>query len=438
MSTSTFDRIRSLLWLYFWLIIVEGSLRKWFLPGLSNPLLLIRDPVALYALVLGWPLLRRKPWISWIQPLFWIGSAGFILAISVGHGDIFVALYGARILFLHLPLIFLFACVFDRDDVFRFAWVILFISIPHTFLIVAQSNSPDTHILNVMPGGQGIAAFDGALGRSRPPGAFSFIQGVVSFYSLALSLLFTIVYSTKLGYWGRIIVILSGICMVVALPVSISRSLLAGYLMVLAALLAALVLARIPIGKLLTGVIAVVLAVYLGTLIPAFQDTSAAFIARWEGAGYVMGTDRSTEGDIGVARDQITGRILPGYLRPLQSLDHVPFLGYGIGLGTNVGAQRITGAGFALGEGSWENTIGELGPLLGLAFLFWRVSLSFHLLKLSLKAALRNNLVPLIVLGSCFQPIINDQIGTPTTLGFVCLAAGLTYSSLNIFKKNEA
>ena len=39
--------IRQLIWLYFWLLLVEGALRKWLLPDLSNPLLVIRDPVVL-------------------------------------------------------------------------------------------------------------------------------------------------------------------------------------------------------------------------------------------------------------------------------------------------------------------------------------------------------------------------------------------------------
>jgi hypothetical protein len=35
------------IWIYFWLLIFEGVLRKWIFPELSGPLLLIRDPVAL-------------------------------------------------------------------------------------------------------------------------------------------------------------------------------------------------------------------------------------------------------------------------------------------------------------------------------------------------------------------------------------------------------
>src|SRR5262249_21894725 len=39
--------LRSLIWLYFWLLLLEGALRKWTLPSLSAPLLIIRDPIVL-------------------------------------------------------------------------------------------------------------------------------------------------------------------------------------------------------------------------------------------------------------------------------------------------------------------------------------------------------------------------------------------------------
>lgn len=51
MTPSRRKSLRKLLWLYFWLLIFEGALRKWILPGLSSPLLLVRDPVALLALL---------------------------------------------------------------------------------------------------------------------------------------------------------------------------------------------------------------------------------------------------------------------------------------------------------------------------------------------------------------------------------------------------
>src|ERR1700704_2356784 len=39
--------LRRLIWLYFWLLIFEGALRKWLVPSLSAPLLIVRDPVVL-------------------------------------------------------------------------------------------------------------------------------------------------------------------------------------------------------------------------------------------------------------------------------------------------------------------------------------------------------------------------------------------------------
>src|SRR5438045_3843494 len=47
-------RIKSLIWIYFALLLFEGALRKWVIPGLATPLLVVRDPVLLgaYALAL--------------------------------------------------------------------------------------------------------------------------------------------------------------------------------------------------------------------------------------------------------------------------------------------------------------------------------------------------------------------------------------------------
>ena len=39
--------LKKLFWAYFLLLIFEGALRKWVMPQLSAPLLLIRDPLAL-------------------------------------------------------------------------------------------------------------------------------------------------------------------------------------------------------------------------------------------------------------------------------------------------------------------------------------------------------------------------------------------------------
>src|ERR1043166_7392770 len=57
--------IRRLIWLYFWLLLVEGALRKWILPDLSNPLLVIRDPVVLVIYLLSFRarVFPKNPWV---------------------------------------------------------------------------------------------------------------------------------------------------------------------------------------------------------------------------------------------------------------------------------------------------------------------------------------------------------------------------------------
>ena len=432
MKRATRRRLRQLLWLYFWLLIFEGALRKWVVPGLSNPLLLVRDPIALLALWWGWPLLRQRRLQIWLQPLMLFGSLGGLLAVTVGHGDLFTALYGARVFLLQMPLIFLFAAVFDRRDVIRFAWALLWLSIPMTVLLAIQSGLPDSHFLNVGPGGFGTAAFQGALGRSRPPGTVTFISGVVSFYSLAAASLFMVLYGSKVRQRGRLFCMVAGIALVVALPVSISRSLLAAYLLVLVSLIVTLLISRVRILPLVSGLAAVLMAFGLATTLPAFQDSSAAFLARWEGAGAASGADRQEVGDVGIATNQLQNRVLPGFTQPFSDLDRIPLLGNGIGMGSNVGAQRLgDGKGFLLGEGGWEVSIGELGPVLGLPFILWRVALAFWILRLALRAASRGNRLPLILVGASFLDVMSGQLSQPTGLGFMVLSGGLTLAACN-------
>jgi hypothetical protein len=438
MNRATLKQVRQLLWIYFILLIFEGALRKWFLPGLSSPLLLVREPFAFFALLYGWPLINKKPWQSWLEPLLLIGWLALFFAIAFGHGDLFVAIYGARTFILQLPLIFLYAAVFNKDDVLKFCWALLLLSIPMCILIVLQSNLPETHILNVAPGGTGTALFDGALGRSRPPGTFSFITGVASFFPLGLASLFILLYNTKLNIIARILCTIASIALVVAIPVSISRTLLANYLMVLVSLIVALLIARTRIIPLITGLLGILVAVLIATAIPAFQETSEAFTARWELAGAASGSVREEVGDVGVASDQITKRVLPGLIGPLSHIDTLPFFGHGTGMGSNVGAQRLSGDKvFVLGEGGWEVSLGELGLPLGLAFLFWRIAFGFWLSSLSIKAALRGNILPLILLGTSLFVVVQGQLSQPTALGFVVLSTGLNLASLNPSSPNK-
>ncbi len=103
--------IRRLIWLYFWLLLLEGALRKWALPSLSNPLLIVRDPVVLLIYILA---IRSRvfPRNGWIASLAVIGFLSFALSFIPLWPYLppsriaLVSGYGFRSNFLHLPLIF--------------------------------------------------------------------------------------------------------------------------------------------------------------------------------------------------------------------------------------------------------------------------------------------------------------------------------------------
>jgi hypothetical protein len=238
-----------------------------------------------------------------------------------------------------------------------------------------------------------------------------------------------VLYGTPIRQRGRLFCSVAGIALVVAIPVSISRSLLAGNLMVLTSTIAALALSRTRLLPLVSGVLAVAVAIGLATTMPAFRDTADAFVARWEIAA---GTEREAVGDVGVATWQLQNRVLPGFTQPLSNLDAVPLAGYGIGIGTNVGAQRLSGElAFLVGEGAWEANLNELGLPLGLAFLLWRFALAVWILRIALRAALKANRIPLILTGCSFLGVLEGQLGQPTGLGFLVLSAGLTLAACN-------
>ena len=70
------------IYLYFLLLIFEGALRKWVLPGLATPLLIIRDPLALYLIILAWQKGLLPLRISLVVMVF-IGIAGLCKAAIV-------------------------------------------------------------------------------------------------------------------------------------------------------------------------------------------------------------------------------------------------------------------------------------------------------------------------------------------------------------------
>jgi len=195
------------IWLYFLLILFEGALRKWVLPGMATPLLLVREPVAVALIFISWKncLLPRNLYLSGIV---FIGIIGVFTAVFSGHGNFYVAIYGARILLLHLPLIFVIASIFDHEDVLIIGKAMLWIAVPMVIIIGLQFYSPQSAWINRGIGGDTEGGvFSGAMGLYRPPGTFSFANVNALISSLLSSFLFYFLPEYKVIYKLLIIVV---------------------------------------------------------------------------------------------------------------------------------------------------------------------------------------------------------------------------------------
>ena len=416
-DTAAVQSIKRLLWLYFWLWIFEGALRKWVVPSLANPLLIVRDPVVL---AIYWIAARRQmfPRNNFLAFSGALGAVSLVLGIIV-LGNIGIALYGYRTNFLYLPLVFIIAQTFDRDDVRKIGRAVLITSIPMAILMALQFLAPANSFL-VSGADAGFGQIESSGGHIRPPGTFSFILGPMCFFPLVTAFLMDSAISTR--RYPPWLLISSAIALGTATAVSGSRSLLSGVVIVVAfAAIAGVIVRPQWIPKVLATVISVVLLSALLGQLDVFKSGSDVFSQRIESAS---GTEGGGEGFVMRAVSDLTG--------PLNTLNEIPLQGFGLGYGTNVAAGLISGDGkrvFLLSEGEWGRVLLESGPVLGLFFLIFRVYLSLLILRRGAKCVVRGLLLPLLLAASCFIDILNGQWGIPTMMGYSIFCGGLCLAS---------
>ncbi|ACB76536.1 hypothetical protein [Opitutus terrae] len=414
--------IKFLLWTYLVLLIFEGALRKWVLPSLADPLLIVRDPVAI-AIYCAALFSGRLPMNGFVITIIGLALASIAASFAAGQTNLLVLGYGLRINYGHLPLIWIMAQTLTRKDVERMGCFLLLVAIPMTLLMVWQFRSPMSAWINKGVGGDEGGQIFGALGRIRPPGFFSFITGPQAFFPLAAAFFLYQASGNRRLWWP--ILVASGLAVLIALPVSISRTAMIATGIVVAAFVASMPRAGIGFGPGFKALITLAAVGVVVSFLPIFSEGREAFMSRWETAASTTAT--------GDAWSSIVGRILGGFTQPFQWAANAPFFGNGIGVGSNVGARLLAGrVGFLLAEDEWSKVFLELGPVLGAAFLGFRVFLTIHLGLRALRALFfdRDNL-PILIFAAAAVPIALNQWAPPTVLGFAVVGGGLLLASLN-------
>lgn len=413
--------IKKLVWLYFFLLIFEGALRKWVLPGLAAPLLIIRDPVALLAILTAYKYKLLK-FNFYLNAMVVLTLISFMATMAFGHGNFIVAIYGARIILLHITFMFIMGQIIDHEDVVKIGKAILIISIPMAFLTAMQFYSPQTALVNRGIGGaaEGGGFNGGAQGFFRPPGTFSFTVGNVQFFSVVS--IFVLYFLFNLKNINKFIVIGASFALIASVPLSISRGLLFQVLI-------GLIFVGISISgnaknfsKLLTILFSGLIVFLILKDTPFFQTATSAFTERLE-------TANEAEGGV---ESMFLDRFLGGLLSALTGTDGLPIFGFGLGLGTNVGAQLLFGSSmFVIAEGEWGRTVGEMGPLLGILIILVRGSFVFSLLFKSYGKIKTGDILPWLMMSFGFLLLLQGQLAQPTSLGFFVLVGGLCLGSLN-------
>nr|WP_294941971.1 hypothetical protein [uncultured Mucilaginibacter sp.] len=407
------------IWVYFILLIIEGGLRKWVFPGFATPLLVVRDPVAIWLLVTAW----RNGYLpsnNHFYVMTFIGSCALFTAILVGHHSLLVAAYGTRILLFHFPLIFLIGKIFDKDDAIGMGKIVLWMSIPMFVLIALQFYSPQTAFVN-----KGIGAdsqgggFSGALGYFRPPGTFSFTTGNTQFFSLVA--VFVVYFWLNIERINRILLIAATVALIAAIPISISRGLLIQ--VVLTGIFALASISRTPklLGRMLIAVVGLVIILALLSNLSFFRNAITVLTSRFD-------TAKESEGTI---NNTIVNRIGASILEPFVNSE-LPFFGFGIGMGTNAGARLLIGRSdvFLIAEGEWGRLIGEMGAVFGIAAIVVRLQLSLKMMAQAYKRLKINNMLAWLMVSVSFQAVAQGQWAQPTALGFGIIMGGLTIAAM--------
>jgi hypothetical protein len=421
--------IRGLIWTYFFLLMFEGVLRKWVLPGLSDPLMLIRDPflLAIYALAIADGIFSVN---GYVLALAGLGALTVFLGFTIGTQDPIVTGYGFDACFFHLPLIFIIPKVMTLKHVIALGRWVVILTIPMAIVMVIQFRSPREALINCGAGGGTGAQIGAALGRIRPPGFFTFINGAAQF--LALSAAFLIYGLLKRTIYSTWLILICGTALVIAVAVSSSRLAL-GAIGVVTLMVGLIILYdRNSMTGLVRMLLPIGLILLIATNLDVFKEGREVFEAR------LVETGDAQAGLSGTASNW-TQRVLGDYYGWYFWLWEAPILGKGLGMGTKVGERLLAGsADFLSAEGEPARIVIEMGPLIGSCYMVIRLMMCVTLYRAAAKGARLGNPLPMLIFGACVMLISTGQFSQTSTVGFSVLGGGLCLAACNKMRDPES
>ena len=420
-STYNFSFIKKLIWAYFLLLLFEGALRKWFLPGLSQGLLIIRDPLVIWIYYLCYvqgvfPINNKylQKCLQWV-----IGAA--ILSFLINQTHPFTIAYGARTNLLHFPLLFIMGRVLNWEDVMQFGKAFLLLAGPMTWVVAQQFQADADDIINTAAGGTG-SQLETSGGKVRASGTFTFVSGIVFYYCFTVSyIIYGFLIKNAFPKW---MLYLGTSTTLLAMVTAGSRAVIAESLQVVACFAFLAYYKPNEFGRITASVFGFsTLALILYSQVDLFKEGLEFLSLRFEEAANVEGTPI----------EAYFNRYYQIITAPYHYSLFIDLFGNGLGSATRAGSMLGGTYGFA--ENSWARAITENGVIIGSMFLLWRVWVTKDLLGCCIQSVRKGNYLAIFLFGAAAPVLLFGLLGQPTNLGFatfgsgLCLAASLSRKS---------
>jgi hypothetical protein len=418
--------LKKLFWLYFLLLIFEGALRKWVLPELSAPLLLVRDPVAILIIVEAY---RKNKWPERWSVVMGILTCAFLclcaLQMILGDDSWIAAVYGLRSYLLPFPVAFIMGENLTAEDLRKFGLCTIWLLLPLTALEVAQYMSSPNSFLNkgAYEGGSQLY-YVGS--HARASATFSFVSGPSAYVPLAAAfVLYGLMHQRFAKNW--LLWVATG-ALILSIPVIGARTVAYELAGVVGCAAVAALLGGAKLAKVAKIVVPVLVLFFLTSLLPVFSQASASFKERFQRAN-------AQEGG-GSTKRAIANRVLAPVQNQLTTVD---FTSNPIGLGMGKGAAAIskltTGeVTFITGEGELGRAMTELGPFPGLAFMLFRLILALFLFKPALVAARNQESLALLLVPLALPALFLSVLEQPTEQGFMVIGIAFLLAALKLGK----
>jgi hypothetical protein len=405
--------------LFFALLPIEGILRKWVLNFIEQPLVFIRDPILL---LIYWEYLslprKKEIWI-----IYWILASVFALILALiqyvtNPLPILVYLIGYRAYLMYIPLAFIIRAIWRPADTRRLIVLCLWFSIPIGLLVAAQFFSPVASVLNKGISDDVEGRFVVIEGIVRTYGPFTFTQAQSTYATLMVAVM-VIAWDQRKAFRLPLFLLVSGSLATATMgALSGARFFFGGAILVLLTFIAAAfttpkvsgVATRLAMAAGGTGFFIVV-------FIFVFPSSFSALSQRQNDAVFQEGSTIS--------------RAFGMFSLGSNSTSDTPLLGYGMGAGSNAGSY-VANKGelvyWQLGEYEWPRMIQELGPIVGLAFIAFRVWAFIWLGWLALSSNRKwGDASALIMFGFAGYLVLDGTItGQNQILSFCWFSVGIT------------